>query len=109
MTDRRTRLRALALPLCVAIPLAPAVLCNAVVRPALAHGLGGERRTSGNAVRGHDTWWEFDEAVRAAHPVLTHLLSLHDSLYALLGLAGAAIAVATLFVLDRRKRRRAQG
>ena len=105
MTDARTRLRALALPLCVAIPLGVAVILNALVRPFLADGLPGRLVRRAGSVRGGDRWWEFDEATRADHPLLTAFLHLSDGAIGMAALGLAVLAVMGLWVVERSQRR----
>lgn len=71
------------------IPLAIAVLLNAVVRPFMAERLGGEMIRRGASVRGPDTWWTFDAATGAEHPWQTGFLEMSHG----------AVAFATLVVI----------
>lgn len=106
MRDVRTRLRVLALPLCVGVPLGVAVILNALVRPFLAEGLHGRLVRPAGSVRGGDRWWEFDAATRADHPVLTGFLHLSDGAIGMAALGLAALAVMGLWIVERSRSRR---
>ena len=69
------------------MPLATAVLLNAVVRPVLAWRLDGEKALTG--ARRPDIYWVFDKATQAEHPWLTGFL----------GVSNGAIALATLIII----------
>lgn len=105
MSDARTRLRALALPLCVAVPLGTGVLLNGLVRPFLADELRGRLVRRGASVRGGDRWWEFDEATRATDPVLTGFLQMSDGAVGMAVLGLAVLAVIGLWIVERVRRR----
>ncbi|QZY52612.1 hypothetical protein [Leucobacter tenebrionis] len=107
MADHGTRLRALWLPGCVALPVAVAVLLNALLRPRLAEHLGGIRRHHYINYRSFDGWWVFDEPTRLAHPTLTSFLELSDGAVAAAGIA-LAVASGILFLLVSRTRSRTQ-
>lgn len=93
--------------LCAAIPLCFAALLNAVVRPALAERIGGERVRSTTTAKSADGWWEFDAAARDAHPVLTAFLECSDGALAMSLLAVAAVATVVFLAAHRRRERRA--
>lgn len=76
------------------IPLAIAIVLNAVVRPVMADRLGGEMIRRGASVRGPDTWWTFDAATRAAHPWQTGFLEMSHGAVAFV----AMVVIAVLFV-----------
>jgi hypothetical protein len=76
------------------IPLAIAVVLNAVVRPVMAERLGGEMIRRGAGVRGSDTWWTFDAATRAAHPWQTGFLEMSHGTVAFVTMG----VIAVLFV-----------
>ena len=69
------------------MPLATAVLLNAIVRPVLAWRLDGEQVLTG--ARRPDIHWVFDKATQAEHPWLTGFL----------GVSNGAIALATLIII----------
>lgn len=91
--------------LCAAIPLSIAVLMNALVRPALAKRLGGERMHSTTTAKSADGWWAFDAATRDAHPTLTAFLEFSDGALAMSMLGVAAIAAIAYLMADRRRER----
>ena len=105
MTDARTRLRALALPLCIAVPIGAGVVVNALLRPFLAGTLNGRLVRQGASVRGGDRWWQFDDATRAAHPLLTGFLQVSDGIVGMAALSLAVLAVTGLWVIERRRKR----
>ncbi|WP_396452827.1 hypothetical protein [Leucobacter aridicollis] len=104
MPRSRTRLRALALPLCVAAPIGVAIVLNTAVRPRIAERLGGTRITHHTTFKSADGWWEFGAGVRAAHPAATGFLELSDGAIVMIGVAVAAIVCAALLASDRRTR-----
>lgn len=108
MTDVRTRLRALALPLCISIPLGIGVAINGLIRPFLANMLNGRLVRKGASVRGGDRWWEFDEATRATHPLLTGFLQMSDGIVGLVALALVVLAVTGLWVVEWRRKQRSE-
>ncbi|MDQ1153789.1 hypothetical protein [Brevundimonas sp. SORGH_AS_0993] len=56
------------------VALFVAVMLNGVVRPLMAHWLGGERVERGASSRGGDVYWVFDAATQREHPVATTFL-----------------------------------
>ncbi|MGO2138970.1 MAG: hypothetical protein ACTH30_01050 [Leucobacter sp.] len=107
MPRSRTRLRALALPLCVATPLGIVVALNALVRPRMAEALGGTRVSHFTNYRSADGWWEFAEPVSASHPVAARFLGFSDGAIAMTGIAVAVLACAALLASDRIRQHRA--
>lgn len=101
MPRSRTRLRALALPLCVAAPLGVVVVLNALVRPRMAEALGGTRVSRFTTYKSADGWWEFAEPVRASHAIAARFLEFSDGAIAMAGIAVAALACAALLASDR--------
>ena len=106
MPSRRFSLRALALPLCAAAPIAVVVLLNALVRPWLAGALGATERQSYIGYRSFDRWWELDAAATAEHPALARFLELSDGAFAMAGLAAAVVCCAVFLALSARAARR---
>lgn len=101
MTSRRFRIRPPGFMLAVIAPFAVGVALNAVIRPGLAHMLGGTVVRRGASVRGSDRWWEFDAATSEAHPLLTDFLSTSDGAVSIL----MFLAIGLLFLwrwLDRK-------
>lgn len=102
----RSPSRPISFVLCVAIPLGIAVLMNAAVRPALAERLGGSLRQSMTTAKSSDRWWEFEQATREAHPMLTGFLQLSDGAIAMALLGVAAFAAIVYLARDRHRERR---
>ncbi|MGJ0203793.1 hypothetical protein [Leucobacter sp. gxy201] len=103
--SRSPSTRPLSFVLCIAAPLSIAILMNALVRPALAERLGGERRQSMTTAKSQDGWWAFDAATRDAHPALTAFLEFSDGALAVSMLAVAAVAAIAYLLRDRRRER----
>ncbi|GAA2448384.1 hypothetical protein [Agromyces soli] len=107
--ERRARRRADAGFLaCLVGPLVVAVLLNAVIRPWLAAGIGGERRSSGSGVRSNDTWWRFDPATQAEHPLLTGFLETSDGAIAMLALGATVVLLLGRWAVRAVRARRAE-
>lgn len=87
--------------LAVAVPLGLAIAMNALVRPALAERLGGERMRSTTTAKSSDGRWVFDAATRAEHPALTAFLEFSDGALAMSLLGVAVIAAVAVLAADR--------
>ena len=99
--DLQMRLRVSRSMLAVMVPLIVCVALNAVVRPWLADGIGGELVRSGAAVRGSDRWWTFDAQTQVDHPALTAFLTLSDGALAMLTFAVIAVLLIGIWAMDR--------
>ena len=81
------------------------VVLNAIIRPTLAKGLGGEQIRRGASVRGSDRWWIFDDATRRDHPWLTDFLTWSDGQIAMACLGLIAILLMAGWLTNRLKGR----
>ncbi|MGO3886894.1 MAG: hypothetical protein ACTJHU_11415 [Mycetocola sp.] len=104
MSRSRRQSGTLSFLICLVGPLALGVLLNAVVRPALAASLNGERRTVGSSARSHNGWWEFTASVREEHLFLTDFLTASDGQVAVIVLGLTVGALATRAVILRVRR-----
>jgi len=88
------------------IPLFVGVMLNAVVRPLMAHRLGGEKVVTGAGVRGGDVHWMFDELSRREHPIATTFLGWSHAQIGLITLVVVAVCGLGVWIVGAMTRAR---